>query len=87
MKQEPVKFEEGRAMAERIGSHAYLECSASAKTRDGVCEVFEAATLLELQRRKLYQLCVILYSLVAHSHRRASDCHRPSVSVALLEMS
>ena len=27
MKQEPVKFEDGKAMAERIGAFSYLECS------------------------------------------------------------
>ena len=32
MKQEPVKPEQGRAMAEQIGAYAYLECSA--KTKD-----------------------------------------------------
>ena len=33
MKQEPVRFEDGRAMAERIGAAGYLECSA--KTKEG----------------------------------------------------
>nr|KAG5708474.1 hypothetical protein BaRGS_026201 [Batillaria attramentaria] len=37
--QNPVSEEEGRAMAERIGAAAYVECSA--KTKDGVREVFE----------------------------------------------
>ncbi len=32
MKQEPVRSEQGRAMAEQIGAYAYLECSA--KTKD-----------------------------------------------------
>ncbi len=50
MKQEPVKFEDGRAMAERIGAYAYLECSA--KTKDGVREVFETATRAALQTKK-----------------------------------
>ena len=31
MKQEPVKNEQGRAMAEQIGAYAYLECSAKTK--------------------------------------------------------
>jgi len=50
MKQEPVKPEQGRAMAEQIGAHAYLECSA--KTKDGVREVFETATRAALQSNK-----------------------------------
>ena len=33
--------EEGRAMAERMGAYAYLECSA--KLNEGVREVFETA--------------------------------------------
>merc|ERR1712018_480317 len=42
MRQEPVKPEEGRAMAEKIDAFAYLECSA--KSKEGVREVFETAT-------------------------------------------
>ena len=41
MKQAPVKIEEGRAMADQINALAYLECSA--KTKEGVREVFETA--------------------------------------------
>lgn len=48
--QEPVKSEEGRDMAHRIGAVGYLECSA--KTKDGVREVFEMATRAALQVRK-----------------------------------
>lgn len=47
MKQEPVKPEEGRAMAEKINAFAYLECSA--KSKEGVREVFETATRAALQ--------------------------------------
>nr|XP_020472319.1 rho-related GTP-binding protein RhoA-D [Monopterus albus] len=50
MKQEPVKSEEGRDMANRISAFGYLECSA--KTKDGVREVFEMATRAALQVRK-----------------------------------
>ncbi|PAV71611.1 hypothetical protein WR25_22171 isoform B [Diploscapter pachys] len=39
MKQEPVKPEQGRAIADQIGAFAYLECSA--KTKDGIREVRE----------------------------------------------
>ena len=47
MKQEPVRPEEGRAMAEKINAFAYLECSA--KSKEGVREVFETATRAALQ--------------------------------------
>ncbi|XP_072038264.1 ras-like GTP-binding protein RHO [Amphiura filiformis] len=50
MKQEPVKPEEGRTMADKIGAFAYLECSA--RTKDGVREVFETATGAALQVKK-----------------------------------
>ncbi|XP_036620017.1 transforming protein RhoA-like isoform X1 [Trichosurus vulpecula] len=49
-KQEPLKPEEGRDMANRIGAFAYMECSA--KTKDGVREVFEMATRAALQVRR-----------------------------------
>uniref|UniRef100_A0A1I8E8E5 Ras family protein n=1 Tax=Wuchereria bancrofti TaxID=6293 RepID=A0A1I8E8E5_WUCBA len=50
MKQEPVRPEQGRAIAEQIGAFAYLECSAKAK--DGIREVFEKATQAALQQKK-----------------------------------
>ena len=50
MKQEPVRNEDGRSMKERIGAYAYLECSA--KTKEGVREVFETATKAALQMKK-----------------------------------
>jgi len=50
MKQEPVRIEDGRAMADKINAFAYLECSA--KTKDGVREVFETATRAALQTKK-----------------------------------
>ena len=52
MKQEPVKPEEGRAMAEKINAFAYLECSA--KSKEGVREVFETATRAALQVRAFW---------------------------------
>lgn len=42
LRQEPVRPEAGRAMADKIGAYAYLECSA--KTKEGVRLVFETAT-------------------------------------------
>ena len=59
MKQEPVRPEEGRAMSEKINSFAYLECSA--KTKEGVREVFEAATRAALSSKsKRGRKCVLL---------------------------
>ncbi|XP_075953043.1 rho-related GTP-binding protein RhoA-D-like isoform X1 [Anarhichas minor] len=48
--EEPVKTEEVKDMASRISAFGYLECSA--KTKDGVREVFEMATRAALQVRK-----------------------------------
>ncbi|KAM9063736.1 LOW QUALITY PROTEIN: rho-related GTP-binding protein RhoB [Sarcophilus harrisii] len=48
MKQEPVVTEDSRAMAS-IQAYDYLECSA--KTKEGVREVFETATRAALQKR------------------------------------
>ena len=50
MKQEPVKPEEGRAMAEKINAFAHLEYST--KSKEGVREVFETATRAALQVKK-----------------------------------
>ncbi|VDM47935.1 unnamed protein product [Toxocara canis] len=37
MKQEPVKFEQGKAMAEQIGATSYIECSAKTKDVGSIC--------------------------------------------------
>ena len=60
MKQEPVKPEEGRAMAEKINAIAYLECSA--KSKEGVREVFESAARAALMVRRQYKkrVCEVL---------------------------
>ena len=62
MKQEPVKSEEGSLVCERIGGYAYMECSA--KTREGVREVFEMAARAALKTRektvKKWRKCGIL---------------------------
>jgi hypothetical protein len=52
MKQEPVKSQQGRNMAEKINAYAFMECSA--KTKEGVREVFETAATAAMQsmRRK-----------------------------------
>ncbi|XP_030627128.1 rho-related GTP-binding protein RhoB-like isoform X2 [Chanos chanos] len=57
LKQEPVKTEVGRAMAVRIGAYDYMECSA--KTKDGVREVFETATRAALQKRPTSVGCCV----------------------------
>ncbi|CAL4109094.1 unnamed protein product [Meganyctiphanes norvegica] len=49
--EQPIKPEEGRAMAKHIGAITYLECSS--KTNDGVREVFEAATRAMLSVRNI----------------------------------
>ncbi|CAF4870148.1 unnamed protein product [Rotaria magnacalcarata] len=50
MKQELVRSEYGRNMADRIGAVGYLECSA--RTKEGVREVFEFATRAALMRKR-----------------------------------
>jgi len=57
--QRPVSMEEGQQMAARIGAYQYLECSA--KSGDGVREVFECATraaLLNVKKRRHH--CIVL---------------------------
>jgi Ras family protein A len=59
MRQKPVTSEEGRAMAEKINAYGYLECSA--KTKDGVREVFETATRAALQvKRRNRKKCILI---------------------------
>ncbi|KAI9229570.1 MAG: GTP-binding protein rho5 [Piptocephalis tieghemiana] len=59
LNQRPVTAEEGEKIAAQIGAHRYLECSA--RTNDGVREVFEhaaRAALVSSKSRK--KLCVLL---------------------------
>uniref|UniRef100_A0A0B6Y3Q3 Ras-like GTP-binding protein Rho1 n=1 Tax=Arion vulgaris TaxID=1028688 RepID=A0A0B6Y3Q3_9EUPU len=49
-KRGPVKTEDGKSMAEKIGAAAYVECSAL--TKEGVREVFEVATRNALKSKK-----------------------------------
>lgn len=59
MKQEPVRNEAGRSMVEKIGAVGYLECSA--KTKEGVREVFEFAARAALSRKKKRRhICVLV---------------------------
>ena len=48
--QRPVTSDEGQAVAQKIGAIKYLECSA--KTQEGVKEVFESATRAALTTSK-----------------------------------
>ena len=50
IRQEPVKLEEGTAMAEQIHAFAYHECSA--RSKEEVREVFNTAARASLQFRK-----------------------------------
>ena len=60
-KQEPVKSEEGSLMCERIKAYAYLECSA--KTKEGVRDVFttaaRAALMPKAERRNKRKCCIV----------------------------
>ncbi|XP_043938420.1 rho-related GTP-binding protein RhoB-like [Protopterus annectens] len=49
-KQCPVRSEDGKPMAQRVGAYDYTECSA--KTREGVRQVFETTTKAALQKRQ-----------------------------------
>ena len=59
MKQEPVRPDAGRAMSEKINAFGYLECSA--KTKEGVREVFETATraALQVKKKKRAKCCLL----------------------------
>ena len=62
MKQEPVKTEEGATMGDKIGARHFMECSA--KTKEGVREVFYAATKAALDNRpgkkRWWERCCVL---------------------------
>ena len=59
LNQKLVNHEEGRMMAETIRAFAHLECSA--KSREGVREVFETAAKAALQaKRKKKKVCVLV---------------------------
>ena len=56
IKREPQTTKEGEELAEQVGAYAFLECSA--KTREGVREVFETA-MRATEPRKKAAGCVI----------------------------
>lgn len=59
--QQPVSTTEGQAVAQKIGAADYLECSA--RTGQGVREVFEAATRASLKtknKKEKKKKCVVL---------------------------
>lgn len=49
-KQKPITPQEGQMLAERVKAVTYIECSA--KTRDGVRDVFETAARAAISKRK-----------------------------------
>ncbi|XP_078384700.1 ras-like GTP-binding protein RHO isoform X2 [Oculina patagonica] len=53
IKQEPVRSEEGSLVYETINAYAYMECSA--KTREGVRDVFETAAKAALKKKKTWR--------------------------------
>lgn len=53
-----VKPEAGKSTASTIGAYDYLECSA--KTREGVRDVFITATRAALQKKKKKKGCSVL---------------------------
>ena len=53
-----IKTTTGSAMADTVRAYAYLECSA--KTREGVRDVFITATRAALQKKKRKRACLIL---------------------------
>ena len=84
MKQEPVKPEEGRAMAEKINAFAYLECSA--KSKEGVREVFETATRAALQvSRELSQLDITEFILVYKKEKESLFLSLTEVTIDCLD--
>ncbi|XP_013388299.1 ras-like GTP-binding protein Rho1 [Lingula anatina] len=58
LNEKPVDYMAGEDTAAKIGAFSFLECSA--KTREGVRDVFETATratLLKRKRRKIHRRC------------------------------
>ncbi|KAI3387185.1 hypothetical protein SNEBB_005218 [Seison nebaliae] len=58
MRQEPVRLEQGRAVADKVGAYCVLECSA--KNKVGVRQVFETATRAALQVKRNRSKCQFL---------------------------
>jgi Ras family protein A len=57
--QKPVTPEQGEEVRKKIGAYKYLECSA--KTNEGVREVFEHATRAALlTKKKKEKKCIVL---------------------------
>lgn len=56
-----MKYDDGRAVAENIKAYTYLECSA--KTKEGVNEVFVAAVRSIFKRMVGLNLISYLYSI------------------------
>ncbi|KAI5285861.1 GTP-binding protein Rho1, partial [Ascosphaera acerosa] len=56
--QKPVTTEQGEEVRKKIGAYKYLECSA--RTNEGVREVFESATRASLMKASKQRHCRIL---------------------------
>ena len=54
-KQKPLQYKDGQLVAEQIHAAGYVECSA--KTQEGIVEVFETATRVALKKRRRYKRC------------------------------
>ena len=59
MKQEPVKLEDGRTMAEKIDAFDYIECSA--KRKEGVKEVFDTAARIAMIEKIMKKKPCVLF--------------------------
>lgn len=75
----PVTTEDAERMARIIGAHAYMECSA--KTRDGVREIFETGAKLTLTKPRYlhstHGVCRLLWLTSWASKVRCSWTYEP----------
>jgi Ras homolog gene family, member A len=53
-----VRYEQGKSVADTIRAYDYKECSA--KTKEGVREVFEVATRATFHKKPVKRRCILL---------------------------